>query len=192
MLLRKAPEVFEEVYGPKADVWSVGGVVYQMITGSPPWKGLGHKNPISLFFHLKNSEDPPELPSTVNNADLKELITQCFQRDPSKRPNANELLSGSFLNSSPNISVPEKILANELCSANTAMLPSQQAPEIPSPNVLGTSLSDSLCYSLTLPAPLHVSKQIKNDVDTSDWPEWAKQSYALSSSKPTSNPFYRK
>ena len=29
----QAPEVFEEKYGPKADIWSVGGVVFQMSTG---------------------------------------------------------------------------------------------------------------------------------------------------------------
>lgn len=33
IILHQAPEVFEEKYGPKADIWSVGGVVFQMATG---------------------------------------------------------------------------------------------------------------------------------------------------------------
>ena len=34
-----APEVMlHEEYGRKADVWSLGGVAFQMVTGSAPWK----------------------------------------------------------------------------------------------------------------------------------------------------------
>jgi len=182
-----APEVFEEKYGPKADIWSVGGVVFQMATGSPPWKNLGHKNPISLFFHLKNTQNPPELPPTIDDDNLKDLISQCFHRDPSKRPNAKTLLNDAFLSISVDadlLNSPEKMSVNESCSIDAPI-----SPRVSSPN---TSMSDSLCYSLTLPAPLHVDKHIKSDLDISDWPDWAKRSYELSRNKPTTNPFSRK
>ena len=45
-----APEVMlHEEYGRKADVWSLGGVAFQMITGSAPWKSLGMRTPVQLF-----------------------------------------------------------------------------------------------------------------------------------------------
>ncbi|KAL7505234.1 hypothetical protein ACHAXN_006010 [Cyclotella atomus] len=182
-----APEVFEEKYGPKADVWSVGGVVFQMATGSPPWKDLRHKNPISLFFHLKNTEGPPETSAPINDRYLNDLIAQCFQRHPSKRPDTKALLNELLLNHSPSIGtdvgkVPEK---------NQLMESPQQTDGVQFLDLQDTSLSDSLCYSLTLPVPLPVGKQTKNEFDTSDWPDWAKKSYQLTSSRPKCNPFSR-
>ncbi|KAL7519776.1 hypothetical protein ACHAWX_004530 [Stephanocyclus meneghinianus] len=178
-----APEVFEERYGPKADIWSVGGVIYQMATGSPPWKDLGHKNPISLFFHLKNTSDPPKLPpSTSSRSDeysfslFEEIISKCFQRDPTKRPNASTLLNDNFfstntVNSGPTVHIVDKLSysSHAVTSSQTATVQSHPSHEL--------NLSDSLCYSLTLPAASHVDKSLKCEIDTSDWPDWAKKSY---------------
>jgi len=42
-----APEVIKnERAGRPSDVWSLGGVIYQMITGDPPWKALNFKTPV--------------------------------------------------------------------------------------------------------------------------------------------------
>ena len=98
-----APEVFEEKYGGKADVWSVGCVGFQMATGSPPWKGQGYTNPISLFSHLRKSEGPPPInwpENTCMRQSEKELfeamLAKSFRREPSQRPTAHGLLSDPF------------------------------------------------------------------------------------------------
>eukprot|EP00804_Cyclotella_cryptica_P001936 CCRYP_007376-RA/>CCRYP_007376-RA protein AED:0.03 eAED:0.03 QI:116/1/1/1/1/1/5/37/1180 len=201
-----APEVFEEKYGPKADIWSVGGVIYQMATGSPPWKDLGHKNPISLFFHLKNTDDPPKIPSSIasriNRYDfplLEEIISKCFQRDPSKRPNASTLLNDNFFSTNNVISSPTiQVVDNASCSPIAGT--SSPTVTVQSHESLAATLSDSLCYSLTLPAPIHVGPGLKSDIDTSDWPDWAKKSYQQSClhsermkecNKSVQNPFSR-
>jgi serine/threonine protein kinase len=101
-----APEVFEEKYSAKADIWGIGCVAHQMVIGFPPWKEMGFTNPISLFNHIKNSDGPPPMihPSLSNFSKreetlwnlLQELACKCFDRDPSKRPSALDLQNDPF------------------------------------------------------------------------------------------------
>ena len=93
-----APEVLErEKYGRKADMWSTGGVAFQMITGEAPWKSLGLRTPVSLFYHIQTTDDPPPIPEFVQDIPgLSRIILKCFNRDPAKRPRATELLKDEF------------------------------------------------------------------------------------------------
>ena len=99
-----APEVFEEKYSFKADIWSVGCVAFQMATASPPWKEMGFTNPVSLFNHVKGTDCIPTskaefedfLKCEKDGASLTSLLQKCFQRDPAKRPSAAELLYEPF------------------------------------------------------------------------------------------------
>jgi len=91
-----APEVLShEHYGRKADIWSTGGVAFQMITGEPPWKSLGHKTQYLLWHHIQITNDPPPIPDFVPLS-LRNLIVRCFKRDPNSRPRASELLLDPF------------------------------------------------------------------------------------------------
>jgi len=99
-----APEVFEERYGPKADIWSVGCVLFQMITTYPPWKELGLKSPLTMFLHLQKHEGPPQFEyqeEYKNSSTLQSILETCFQRDPTKRPSTNVLMRHQFF-SEPN------------------------------------------------------------------------------------------
>ena len=114
-----APEVMEEKYGSKADIWSVGGVIYQMITGSPPWKGMGFKSPIALFMHLQKHDGPPKLPQlkqcdSHDHQLLESILSRCFQRNPALRPNASTLMNDSFLSKDHFGPVPKSPLAVEI------------------------------------------------------------------------------
>ena len=164
-----APEVFEEKYGSKADIWSVGGVIYQMVTGSPPWKGLGLKSPIALFMHLKGHDRFPTLQKmkSCGNLDrrlLEDILSRCFQRDPSMRPSAFTLQNDAFLNRN-NTPVPEsppnptiQLPAKSRSPKPTLKSPLNKIPEgeallkedmdVTSPCALSPTLADSLCYSL--------------------------------------------
>lgn len=201
----KAPEVFEGKYGSRADIWSVGGVIYQMATGSPPWKDLGFKSPIALFMHLKNHDSPPKLPQLKQYncheySLLESILSRCFQREPSMRPSALALMSDSFLNNkliapspkSPNLSIqisPKDHPASP-CGADFLLSPrptfASPLNKIPEYEAINTTLSDSLCYSLTLKSPLpKVNSREKNDV--SEWPDWAKKCNKENATHATAN-----
>jgi serine/threonine protein kinase len=106
-----APEVFEENYGIKADVWSCACVAYQMCTTNPPWKGLGIKSPVQLFRYITENEGPPPLtiPMPTEESEFKDLILeptmncslanlmeQCFVRDSKQRPSVTQLIDHIF------------------------------------------------------------------------------------------------
>lgn len=101
-----APEVFEEKYSLKADIWGVGCVAYQMVTANPPWKDQGFTNPISLFNHIQKHRGPPCMQaSTIEMLSKEEahglqlfklLVAKCFEKDPAQRPVASELLREPF------------------------------------------------------------------------------------------------
>eukprot|EP00977_Amphora_coffeiformis_P001508 scaffold294_cov221-Amphora_coffeaeformis.AAC.64 len=97
-----APEVFEEKYSSKADIWAVGCVLYQMVTASAPWKNLGFNNPFSLCRHLQTTDGPPPLPRTLPASDGNQLnnflalLGRCFCRTPFERPCVTALFQDPF------------------------------------------------------------------------------------------------
>lgn len=158
-----------------------------MLTGSPPWKCMGFKSPIALFLHLKSHDRSPKLPQLNDCSDLEyslleKILTVCFQRDPSKRPCASTLLSHSFLNNSiaPQIVAKRPSSFQSPCRDHLGESPEPvfKSPlvHIPENEALSDTLSDSLCYSLSLQSPLP-KVNTRTPLETSSWPEWAKRCY---------------
>ncbi len=197
-----APEVFDGKYGRRADIWSVGGVVYQMVTGLPPWKSLGYKNPITLIRHITGHSGPPELPILKNCGRhelilLKNILSRCFDRDPTNRPFASELLQDAFFGTTENSNLPplspklplmspsarsplHRIVENQELDTTLSESLCYSLQRVPEDDKSEASLSDSLCYSLTLTSPLKLNDTKNNGViDSSAWPEWAKNRHIL-------------
>jgi len=97
-----APEVITEEsgYNPfKADVWSAGCTVAEMLTGKAPWVPM--QNPMGVMYKLANSQGWPDaIPrdeKDLGSKDAIDFLDQCFQRDPKIRPDCTTLLSHPFL-----------------------------------------------------------------------------------------------
>lgn len=89
--LYMAPEAVTDSHGvtPKADIYSLGVTMYELLSGVPPFEGA---TPFEVMTaHLK--ETPRPLSSLVPDLDhrLSALVHRCLERDPDKRPDAAEL-----------------------------------------------------------------------------------------------------
>lgn len=90
-----APEQAEgRVVSTRADVWSLGAVLYELLVGHPPFCPLGTE--YDDLMEAKLRHDSPPLPSVLNpgrltDADLEWVCVQCLHRDPDRRPAAGDL-----------------------------------------------------------------------------------------------------
>ncbi|EQC31785.1 STE/STE11 protein kinase [Saprolegnia diclina VS20] len=95
-----APEVIKEQQTSegwiKADIWSLGCTVLEMLTGQTPWHEFS--NPLTAMYKIVSSDSIPKVPTDLP-AEAVAFLHACFQRDPSKRPDAKQLLLSPFLKS---------------------------------------------------------------------------------------------
>ncbi|KAF5230046.1 hypothetical protein FAUST_10026 [Fusarium austroamericanum] len=82
--LYMAPEILRyERYDAKADLWSVGTVLYEMSTGRPPFRARNH---VELLRKIEAAEDVIKFPREVSiTPELKALIRSLLKRSPVER-----------------------------------------------------------------------------------------------------------
>lgn len=81
-----APEVFERRYdGTKIDVWSLGVILYVMLTGATPFNydPDGEHTDMNIWWKMLKAAKYP-LPDELS-AEAKDLISQMLQPEPRKR-----------------------------------------------------------------------------------------------------------
>lgn len=90
-----APEVVKQTsYTLKADIWSLGCLVVEMMTGSHPYPDCSQLQAIFKIGHAKASPSIPEDASP----EAQDFLRQTFEADHTKRPSADQLLLHPFLN----------------------------------------------------------------------------------------------
>ena len=104
-----APEVIEQKgnISPKCDIWSLGCTIIQLLTTKPPYYEF---EPMAAMFRIVTDDCPP-IPNGISNF-LKDFLLKCFIKEPSKRPNAKELLLH------PWITTPNKKLVKKFINEN--------------------------------------------------------------------------
>ncbi|EER18003.1 calcium-dependent protein kinase, isoform, putative [Perkinsus marinus ATCC 50983] len=92
-----APEVLEGSYDSKCDVWSIGVIVYMILSGAPPFGGSTDAQIISNVRNGRFSFEGPRWAGISDSA--KEFISFLLQRDPAKRPSAIEASKHEWITS---------------------------------------------------------------------------------------------
>ena len=95
-LIHMAPEIFiKNEYGKKADVYSFGMLMFEIITGYNPFSHFSHQN---ILYKVVLEKCRPEFPPSFNNS-LRNLISRCWDDDPNNRPTFNEIFNDIAYNS---------------------------------------------------------------------------------------------
>ncbi|CAI5521666.1 unnamed protein product [Closterium sp. Naga37s-1] len=90
-----APEVLRKQYGSECDVWSMGVVLYMMLTGSPPFWDDSEEAICSAV--LAGHYDMVSAPWPSISPAVKDLIRRMLQTDPAKRITASEILEHEWI-----------------------------------------------------------------------------------------------
>lgn len=86
-----APEVLNGAYNELADTWSLGAIMYVLLSGYPPFSG---DNDEEILNKVKNGgfTFPPKEWNLISS-DAKSLITELLKMDPSERFTARQALN---------------------------------------------------------------------------------------------------
>ncbi|KAF5325138.1 hypothetical protein D9619_009962 [Psilocybe cf. subviscida] len=156
--LYMAPEILRyEKYDAKADLWSVGAVLYEMAVGKAPFRAQNHIELLKKIEHSKGIKFPDEDPTSQAGKsggggsaelpvppDIKALIRMLLKRNPAERASFEEFFGSTALAKSkfpkPQESVPAP-LGSSSTAWNGGRPPTPEhhkiiPPEVLDPNVM--------------------------------------------------------
>ncbi|KAH8171917.1 protein kinase domain-containing protein [Sarocladium implicatum] len=89
-----APEVVKQTsYTRKADIWSLGCLVVEMMTGTHPYPDCSQ---LQAIFKIGGGKAAPTIPEHASE-DAQAFLAQTFEIDHNSRPSADELMLSKFL-----------------------------------------------------------------------------------------------
>lgn len=92
-----SPEaVVDGLQGPPSDVWALGCIVLEMLTGKPPWVGKEDFNAKEILRRIGEGNELPNIPSSISK-EGRSFLKGCFVRKPMYRLTAEMLLIHPFV-----------------------------------------------------------------------------------------------
>ncbi|KJA23964.1 hypothetical protein HYPSUDRAFT_162958 [Hypholoma sublateritium FD-334 SS-4] len=140
--LYMAPEILRyEKYDAKADLWSVGAVLYEMAVGKAPFRAQNHIELLKKIEHSKGIKFPDEDPGSLAGknggggstelpvpVDIKALIRVLLKRNPAERASFEDFFTSTALAKSK-FPRPQESLPGPLGSSSTAWNGRPPTPE---------------------------------------------------------------
>jgi calcium-dependent protein kinase len=90
-----APEVLRRDYGPEADIWSCGVILYILLSGMPPFWGDTENDIFKCI--LRGRLDFQSQPWPSISGEAKACVARMLEMDPKKRATANEILADPWM-----------------------------------------------------------------------------------------------
>jgi hypothetical protein len=89
------------VYDEKVDIWSVGAVLFEAVTGFQPFLADSAADMAALISTRMDALDGRGVPEFISRhglpAALEDFLISCFKMDPQQRPSAEQLLQHPWL-----------------------------------------------------------------------------------------------
>ena len=93
-----SPEMIDGNGTYVSDIWSVGVIVYQMLTGKLPFEGKGDDNNELLYERIKNDPYNKEFLEDIEcSDDIKDFIDKTLEKDAKKRMTVDEALNHPWI-----------------------------------------------------------------------------------------------
>lgn len=95
----QAPETLEEIDSAdnRSDVWSLGCLTFELLTGHPPFY-QETKGSLESLHQMHVNKKPPQMPERAS-IDCQEFLKACLKYDPNERSTIMELRQLTFLSS---------------------------------------------------------------------------------------------
>ncbi|KAL6760431.1 kinase-like domain-containing protein [Haematococcus lacustris] len=151
--LYMAPEILQfHKYDAKADLWSVGVILFELLAGKPPYNGINH---LQLLKNIERGEGG-RLPDAIADAlspACKQLLHQLLRRNPVERIGYEEFFDHPFLRTDPSLLPPTHQLPPPT-PHDPADPPSPSSHHPPAPPVPLTGPTSGLTLPPSPPPPL--------------------------------------
>ena len=92
-----APEIIKRKYNEKCDLWSIGVILYILLTGRPPFDGNDDEEILSNV--KKGTFDKHSYTYPLLSSQSKDLINKLLQYDPKKRISADKAIEHQWFKS---------------------------------------------------------------------------------------------
>lgn len=94
-----SPEtVMDNVQDRPSDIWALGCIVLEMLTGEPPWGSNQDLTPDCILRKIGQGNEVPKIPAELSiSKEAKDFLKGCFVRKPMYRLTSEMLLNHSFV-----------------------------------------------------------------------------------------------
>uniref|UniRef100_H3HEG0 Protein kinase domain-containing protein n=1 Tax=Phytophthora ramorum TaxID=164328 RepID=H3HEG0_PHYRM len=104
----------------RADVWSLGCAVLEMITGHSPWQQ--YSNPLTAMYQIVSSDHTPTIPADVPE-ETASFLKLCLQRNPEHRATIKQLLAHpTSARPRERVGVPSNKISSETSAASNSQI----------------------------------------------------------------------
>jgi ABC-type transport system substrate-binding protein len=117
-------QVTAHAFDGRSDIYSVGTVMYECLTGEPPFTGEVQS---VLYRIVHEIPQPPRALGAEIREELQDIILQCLEKDPARRPQKAAQLAEALRRHRSNLHSDEFAMSVVLTASRTLTRPSASA-----------------------------------------------------------------